>query len=134
MRIVNQYMISAVLDPFLSLQETEIAWWAEMDATMEHEARMRMRSLLVPYFHSFDGKSQEIVRDSLGYLLVTGYEGWSDLLSSSGCPIDFSGSERIFFEWLWHELFHKAISLEGPQSSYIVNNDFHAPNLIKRDI
>ena len=134
MRIVNPHMISAVLAPFLSLPDDELALWAGMSVSMEHEVKARIRSLLVPYFYSFDRKSREVIKDSLGYLLVAGYDGWGDLLSSTGCPIDFWGDERLFFEWLWDELFHEAIGLEEAQSSYIVSDDFHAPNLIKRGL
>lgn len=133
MKIVNPYMISAVLEPFLSLQHDEAMSLAALGINREGEVREYIRQALVPYFFSFDDKSRKSIKYSLGYLLVKGYDDWDGLLAMNECPMDFGGEDRIFFMWLWDELFHSNVVIDELPSSYSVREDFGAPNLIKRN-
>lgn len=132
LRIVNPYLVAAILEPCLFLESDEAASIAAVDPEDEVAVRDLVRRLLVPYFLEFDEKSKALIRDSLGYMLLQGSNKWEALFAMNQCPLALPDPPRKFFEWLWDELFHANICLAGPIDEYVVKEDVHAPNLIRR--
>jgi hypothetical protein len=132
MRTVNPYLVAAILEPFLFLDVDEAASAASISPDDEAGVRSFMRRVLVPYFSMFDERSKLEIRDSLGYMLLQGSERWEHLLSMNQCPMALPSPPSKFFEWLWDEIFHQDVCLSENLAEYVVKEDIHAPNLIKR--
>jgi len=132
MKIVNPYLVSAALEPFLFLELNEADSIAAIDPEDEGGVRNCIRRLLVPYFLAFDAKSKSMIKDSLGYMLLQGSDKWEMLLAMNQSPLGLPDSPKRFFEWLWDELFHESVRLDGDVGDYVVKEDIHAPNLIRR--
>lgn len=132
MRVINPYLVGAVLEPFLFLESEETASIAAINPEDEIRVRDCMRRLLVPYFFAFDDKSKSTIKDSLGYMLLQGSDKWETLFAMNQCPLTLPDPPRKFFEWLWDELFHANVGLDGSFADYVVREDIHAPNLIQR--
>lgn len=132
MRVINPYLVAAVLEPFMFLEPDEAASIAAVDSEDEIRVRDCVRRLLVPYFLAFDDKSKSAIKDSLGYMLLQGSDKWEILLAMNQCPLALPDPPRKFFEWLWDELFHVDVGLDGSFTEYVVKEDVHAPNLIQR--
>lgn len=132
MRFVNPYLVAAVLEPFLFLEPDEAAAIAAIGSSDERAIRDCIRNLLLPYFSTFDEKSKEAIKDTLGYMLLGGSDKWEALLAMNQCPLAMTDPPQQFFEWLWDEFFHERVYLKDSVTGYIVREDLHAPNLIQR--
>lgn len=132
MRTVNGYFVERLLGPFTMMTDAERVENSSVEPGDEREVRGVIRSLLKPYFLRFDSRSQEIVKDSLRYLLATDYEHFEDLFEMSMPPFDPPPEQpRLFFVWLWEELFGpEGYELEEGEE-YVVNHEIHAPNRIR---
>jgi len=132
MRVVNPFLVAAVFEPFLFIEQEEIDSITKIDPENEGEIRDCIRRLLVPYFLAFDEKSKLAIRDSLSFMLIKGSDKWDALLAMNQCPLVLPNAPQQFFVWLWDELFHEGVHLDGSDSEYVVKEDIHAPNLIRR--
>ncbi|WP_217591394.1 hypothetical protein [Burkholderia sp. GbtcB21] len=132
MKIVNPYLVAAILEPFLFLDEFESTEVAEINPEDEVDVRVFIRRFLVPYYLKFDDKSKSEIRDSLGYMLLKGSDKWEVLFQINQSPLSLPSRPQKFYEWLWDELYHCDVFLVGLLDDYVVREDIHAPNLIKR--
>ncbi|WLE58849.1 hypothetical protein GIY62_17335 [Burkholderia plantarii] len=132
MKIVNSFLVAAVFEPFLFLSDAEASEVAAIDPENEEKVRDCIRQLIVLYYSKFDEKSKSEIRNSLAYMLVSEFDGWEDLLQMNQSPLSLPSVPRKFFEWLWGEIYQCDISLPGVKSDYLVREDIHAANLIKR--
>ncbi|GLR14245.1 hypothetical protein GCM10007907_30350 [Chitinimonas prasina] len=132
MKTVNPYLVGAVLEPFLLLEEDKAASFASICSNDEAEVRACINDLLVPYFLKFDERSKSNIKDALGYMLLHGSDKWEALLAMNQCPIPFPEPPVKFFEMLWDEIFHQEVFLDGDLKDYVIKEDIHAPNFISR--
>ncbi|WLE58851.1 hypothetical protein GIY62_17345 [Burkholderia plantarii] len=132
MKVVNPFLVAAGFESFLFLSDSELNEVAAINPEDEGRVRECIRQIIVPYYSKFDEKSKSEIRNSLAYMLVGDFDGWRDLPQISHSPLSLPSIPKKFFEWMWGEFYQCDISLPGVKSDYLVREDIHAANLIKR--
>lgn len=90
-----------------------------------------IRPFIVPYFQLYDKASQDIYRDSFQYYLNqesaldnTGKrDPFDKVLSSSDLTFEPPTPLRLFFVWIWEEVFGPDDYHLNSTSNFVVDND-----------
>lgn len=135
MKKVNPYYIHALLAPLTGLadDESSVRDFSIIDSDNEHQMKQVIRLYLKPYFIRFDDQSKEICKLSLQYYLTKTDSDFGRIYDSCLLPFDPPSESRLFFKWLWEELFDDENFWLENIGEFIENKDIHAPTLIKLD-
>lgn len=133
MKNVNPYYIHALLAPLTGLADDEnsVRDFSIIDSDNEHQMKQIIRLYLKPYFLRFDGQSKEISKLSLRYYLTKADSDLGRIYDSCLLPFESPSEPRLFFKWLWEELFNGENFWLENIDEFIENKDIHAPILIK---
>jgi len=109
-----------------------------MDVNNPEEVKERViRPFIVPYFQIYDKASQDIYRDSFQYYLNqepaldrTGKRDVFDLMfADADLTFEPPTPPRLFFVWIWEEVFGPGDYHLDSTSNFVVDNDrrYYAP-------
>jgi len=135
-KFVSERFIYYALSPLVRSYDVDVGDRPElefpgMDSNNPTEVKTRViRSFIVPWIHSYDETSQQITKNSFRYYLnaqlpkptdgVEFFQGMFDAIIP-----DFEGPQpiRLFFVWIWEELYGPEDYHTDDLSEFVVDND-----------
>lgn len=130
MKSVNPYFLRELLTPLTGLADDDLAVESFRDlAPNDTEGVCAViRRFLVPHYERLSPTARDKAKLALGYYLSKPRTDFSRVFNSCLLPFPPPDDARLFFLWLWQELF--------PSESYELSNsetfrevpDIHEPN------
>jgi hypothetical protein len=104
---VNPFFLSTLIGPLIGLADDDevAARYKDLDPDDEASVRAIIRELLVPYYATLGPLTKERARVALNYYLCKPSISFQRVLDSNLIPFDAPKDARLFFFWLWQELF-----------------------------
>ena len=130
-KIVNICYISRLFDPLFLLSEQKTEGLSLVDFNNESATKAFFQEHVVNNFAQYGPKSKMYCKDTLQYILCAPADLYSfpELFPYGELPVEAPGNIKIFFYWLWQELFFEQ-TVPSCNDEFIINNDYNAPNSV----
>lgn len=129
---VNPYWLEVPLGPLVGLadgDEEDTAPFEGIGPEDEAAYRTIIRKYIVPYVHSIDIASLELLKRTFLYYLSKNNVPWERLFDSLLIPFDCPRIPRSFFVWVWEECFPNDALQVVDLSLFQVVSDTEDPRL-----
>ena len=127
--IMNMGFIGALLSPLGMLYDNEIASLMKTDPNNEKQVKRVIDVLVLPRFERFSPESRTVVKNSLRFLLNDNSPETKalieDIFYDFSPPFRLPDDPKLFYQWLWNELFPKDDTSVEDLSQYIVAKEKH---------
>jgi hypothetical protein len=106
-RTINPCLLNLFLEPLTGLADDDAAVEAyrSLDPNDPAQVRQVIRRELVPHFAELADKGKERARLALSYYLSLPGINFEDVFEAGLPPFDPPDDPRLFFLWLWEEIF-----------------------------
>lgn len=89
-----------------SLSDEEISGLSKIDFNNEFETKEFFAERILENFKLYGTGSREIVKNTLQYILCfSGKYKFDELFPYGDLPVEAPKNNKLFFSWLWEELF-----------------------------
>ncbi len=130
MKTVNPYFLHELLAPLTGLADDDSAVEAyrEVDPNDSRKVREIVRRVLLPHYVDLTSEAKERAKLALSYYLSKPLADFARVFDSCLLPFAPPDDPRLFFVWLWAELFPSE-SYELPSlGAFREIPDIHEPN------
>jgi len=130
MKTVNPYFLHELLAPLAGLADDDhaVETYRELNPNDANQVRGVIRRDLVPHFHALDERAKKRARLALSYYLSKNSADFTRVFESSLPPFDPPDDARMFFVWLWEELFPSESFELSDLEAFREVPDIHEPN------
>ena len=130
-KIVNIHYLSKLFDPLFLLSDQETEELSLIDFNNELATKTFFQKHVVNNFAQYGPKSKMYCKDALQYILCAPADlhRFPELFPYGELPVEALGNTKLFFTWLWEELFLDQ-TLPSCIDEFIINNDCNAPNSV----
>ena len=131
-RKVNIHYISRLFDPLFSLSDQDIDNLSHLDLKKEPETKLFFEENILANFKRYGPKSNEMVRNTLSYIIGTKGSKYSfeDIFPYGNIPVEEPDDIVLFLTWIWDSLFSGDKIEECNDDDFVINNDYNAPNSV----
>lgn len=136
-RTVNPWLLDLLVEPLVGLADDDkaVEAYRSLDPNDPAQVRQVIRRELVPHFAELTDAGKERIRSTLSYYLSVPAINFEDVFESSLPPFDPPDDARLFYLWLWEELFPgESYDFGDPQGVKVVDDlyetyRYHRPRL-----
>lgn len=104
---INKLLICAVLAPLGGDIDEYYEKFRNINPNDENEVKPIIKEYLLPYFNQyFSPEGRQKIKEALGYFLSTDDSvDWQGEYNGHLMPFDSHKNAKLFFVWIWEELF-----------------------------
>ena len=128
------YFVGKFLDPLVGGADDDdmVRHYENYDPNDEQRMRQIIRREIYVRFSGWNTRGKRIGKETLRYALTTRESNYFERTFNSVLPpFPPPDDARLFFVWIWEELFGPEAYEIKDLSGYVENNDLHAPNLVR---
>jgi len=130
MNQVNPFFLHELLGPLTGLADDDstVDFFRSIDPNDPDQVRPIIRRYLVPYFDQLQAPAKRKAKLALSYYLSNSSANFARVFHSCLLPFPPPDDARMFFLWLWEELFPNENHQLTDLTAFREVPDIHEPN------